>query len=226
MTCPLCNGAKMRVVVAVHQPTGKKILKTNPCPCYVSELVSDTCELLKSWRNEWVPLNKIDVRLQFDPQELPKVPNYIIRGNYGSFCLSIKSLMMAHRFDEVSVPILFCRSIDILHDYYVQQKDGTSPQISDTDMFSLIAICMDTEEKNTMLKTVIAQVIQTRLRDRKPTWLYLPDNRQSLSACTQEYSPELEVYTAGYQKIELIGRQNAGPVSVNRDDAANFGRAQ
>jgi hypothetical protein len=166
-----------------------------------------------------------DHNLVFNPADLPACPNYIIKGSYALLALNVKALLMKYRFAEPKPLISFSQAIDVLHDFYVEQADGTSPQLSDTNKFALMVICLGTEEANKALKTVIAQVVYTRLRDRKPTWLYLPSSRHALSQCLQEHSPELDTYTAGYKALTIVsaGGKETQPVSVNRDDAANFG---
>lgn len=225
MICPLCNGQRERLVKYIHPYTKRVVSRTEPCLCFLSDLVSNDCRLLEPWRQAWLLPENQDQNLVFNPADLASCPSYIIKGSYSALALNVKALMMKYRFTEPKPLISFSQAIDVLHDFYVEQKDGTSPQLSDTNRFSLMVICLGTEEANKALKTVIAQIAYTRQRDRKPTWFYLPSNRQALSQCTQEHSPELDSYTAGYKAltIALAKGQTDPSVSAQKDDAANFG---
>lgn len=226
MTCPICGGQRVRLVKSIHPYTKMTVSRTEPCACFLSDLVTNDCTMLESIRDTWLDPDKRF--LLFNPSNLPASPNYILRGDYRTLALEVKSLMMLCRFMEPKPRIFFGQSIDVLHKFYVEQKDGTSTNLSETNKFSLMAICLGTEEANKALKTVIAQVLYTRQRDRKPTWLYLPSNRQSLSQCLQEYSPELDTYTESFKVITLAptGMGEAASSLPGRDDAASFGGLQ
>lgn len=223
MMCPLCNGQRERLVKYTHPFTNRMVSRTEPCLCFLSDLVSNDCRMLEPWRDSWLLPEEQDRNLIFNPSDLPSCPNYIIRGSYTALVLNVKALMMKYRFAEPKPLIHFSQAIDVLHDFYVEQKDGTSPQLSDTNKFSLMIICLGTEEANKALKTVIAQIAYTRQRDRKPLWFYLPSNRQGLAQCVQEHSPELDSYTTGYKTLTITAHGKEDTVAARKDDAANFG---
>jgi len=190
--CPLCNGDGHRVVVTTHKVSGLKKTSSMLCLCTQSKLTSadpNLC-LLKWLGDRYLPYDEIDNQLAYN-SDLSKSPNALIIGtSFGSFCLHVKSRLMQMRAMEPAPYIYACRGIDVLHDFYVQQNDGTSPRLSETEKFDLMVFTLDTEEKNDKLKTVIAQVVYTRRTIMKPTWIYMP--KPALSQCTQEYSQELD----------------------------------
>lgn len=210
MTCNLCNGSGLKSVLVTHKYTKIQIFKTEVCPCRLSALISQEQPILSFLEDRYLDDKLFDNRLKFNPAKLRENPNYLIRGGYENLCLHVKGLMMRHRFDDPKPLFLFCRSIDILHDYYVQQNDGSSPHLSETDKFALIVISLDTRENNTKLKDCISQVVYTRLKDRKPTWLFIPEGKNGLSECQQEYSKELTEYTAGYRSVDLAMDYGSG----------------
>lgn len=223
--CPLCGGSKYRGVV-VTQPVFKiKIMKSQPCLCLTSKLVSEECpELLGDCSEEYIPFDRIDRQLVFDPTRISENPNFLIRGNDGLFRQNIKSIMMRHRFDDPATQILFCSSISVLRDFYVEQKDGSSISLADTNKYHLMVICLDTMQKNDQLKTCIAETVKIRLGNKRPTWLYLPVFRKVLSDCTYEYSEELLgcVKNGNFQQIELVGEGNRPKRSASQESAAGF----
>jgi len=191
--CPLCKGEGKRIVVITHKISGLKKTAVEWCLCKQSQFASADPNLgLLSWlQDQYLPYEEIDPQLKFNRNALSKSPNYLIAGtSFGSFCLHLKGVVMQQRALEPPPLIYAGRAIDVLHDFYVQQLDGTSPRLSETQKFDLMVFTLDTAEKNDKLKTVISQVVYTRKTTQKPTWIFLP--YATLGQCTQEFSPELE----------------------------------
>jgi len=211
----------MTIVTVEHPYTKKPYLKTQVCLCKISEMVSNEYPLLSYLKSVYLPFNRIDPKLEFNTETPWKNPNLLIHGDYDQFTLNVKSIIMQHRFDDPKPRFLLSRSIGVLHDFYVQQDDGSSPHLSETLKYDLVIICLDTDEKNDKLKTVISQVVYTRKKERKPTWLYLPDHRPLLHNCTQEYSEELEQNTASFTRI-IITKSNGTQAPTSQSDAASF----
>lgn len=224
MTCSICGGTRQTTTIVRHPQTNLPQVKTRPCFCVLSELVSSEFPLLGFLADTYIPFDKIHAKLRFDPKNLRENPNLLISGNYDTLALNVKSIIMRHRFDDPKPGFLFCRAIDVLHNFYVQQSDGSSPHLSDTNRFSLIVMSFDTQEKNDKLKTCIAQVTYMRLREHKPTWIYMPEDRPSLASCAQEYSEELERYLKDYTRISLttLKEIRKSSVSKNGSDAESF----
>jgi hypothetical protein len=225
MICSICGGSGYQGVVVTQPVFHIKIMRSQPCLCLTSKLVSEECpSLLGDCHEEYMPLERIDKQLVFDPTNLLENQNYMVRGNDWLFRQNVKSIMMRHRFDDPVTSILFCSSISVLRDFYVEQKDGSSASLADTNKFHLMVICLDTMEKNDQLKTCIAEVVYIRMRSRRPTWLYLPTFRKVLSDCTYEYSEELmNCVKASYQIIEIVGDGNkSSKRSASQDSAAGF----
>ena len=224
--CPICGGSGTRIVVTTHRFTNMAVTKVDPCLCYKSAFVSSSVPLLQWLGGEYIPFEEIDSKLQYKPFHKDN-PSYVIKAPYKTLCLNIKSLIMNYRFMDPAPNIWFGRAITILQQYYVQQNDGSSPHLSATDSFDLMVVNLDTHEKNDQLKTCIAQVAYTRSKDKKPIWLYIPENKDTLAGCTREYSEELEGIVAEFQKISLDPVGDTGPASPQsmsqiKHDAANF----
>lgn len=225
--CPLCNGDGERLVRR-KLPNGlyKPFPDTEICLCRKAEFVAAESRMLDSIEG-YLMLDEIDKQLKFVPDKLGKSPNYFItKTDFETFGINAKSILMHWRFTDPPRSMLCCNAIDILHRFYVQQSDGTSPTLAETEKYDLIIIILGTMQKNDQLKTCIAEVVQSRLK-RKPTWIYMPDNLPSLEACKFEYSPELEdmVGKSRYEHISLTPRnvKTKNKSSVTASAAANFG---
>lgn len=224
--CPLCNGSGERLLVVRDPKRGTRRLASQYCWCKVSRYVSDQYRLLDFLGDEYLPPDKVDESCIFYPDSLPKSPNLIIRQtDMNSFLLNVKSVIMRYRFfHEPSCSIFFSQAIDVLHNFYVKQEDGTAPHLSNTDKYDLMIITLDTQEKNAQLNTVIAQVVQMR-KNRRPTWLYQP--MPTLESCKQEYSEELEEMVKLYYHPVTLGsvkKNIKSKIPGSHDDIANWGR--
>jgi hypothetical protein len=111
---------------------------------------------------------------------------------------------MMHRFDR-PIKIRCCTSLDLLKDFYVQQGDGSSPQLADVDKYDLLVFTLDNREKNDQLKTCVAQVVYNRLTIGRPTWIYI--NQPTLSACTYEFSNDLEEHLKHYASVSIVSEE-------------------
>jgi len=226
-TCPLCNGAGKKIVVTRHSQSNAPKTAIEWCLCMKSRFISESVsnKPLAWLKDIYLPIEEIDPQLDFDPINLQKNPNLLIKAtDFETFCLHVKSVLIKHRFQEPIPSIHFCRAIDILHDFYVQQEDGTSPHLSETDKFDLLITSLDTEEKNDKLKTCVAQIVYSRKCHHKTTWVYLP--RPTLSACTQEYSTELDELLKSYEVVTLISKhiEFRESITKSKEAAANFMR--
>jgi len=221
-TCPLCNDSPLQVVRVKSKRYGFVHAACKPCICYRSKGVTtnQNLRLLAFLGDEYLPPEEIDPQLDFDFDNLSKCPNYIIKSSYDSLCLNVKGIVLKNE----EALIYACRSIDILHNFYVEQADGGHPKLSDTDKYDLMVITLDTEEKNLRLKNCIAQVVYSRRSIKKPTWLYQP--KASLAQCVQEYSPELEMYLESYKTVTLADkrRHSTDGITKSKQQASRFGR--
>jgi hypothetical protein len=206
MTCSICKGTRQQTGVKTHSQSNKVITVSVPCICFVSKLVSEENKLLQHIGEQYMDLDKIDPNLVFIPDDLPKSPNLLIQGrgklSDDTFLLSVKSILIKYRFDPLKPKILFSRSIDIVHDYHVQQDDGTSLHLSSLSIFDLIILKFGTQEINKALAPCLAQLVQNRLEEKRPTWIYYPD----VYLVKREESPELNQMLERFKKVGL----NAG----------------
>jgi hypothetical protein len=162
------------------------------CVCLSSKTISLENRLLGHLENVFIHPDKRDPQLVFNYENLAMSPNFIITGVYDNFALQIKSLMMENRFLNPKPRILFSRSIDIVHTFHVPSPDSDAPHLSAMSVYDLVVIVFGTVEKNQALAPCMSQVILSRKDERKPTWIYLPENRNTLSACEQEKSADLD----------------------------------
>jgi hypothetical protein len=185
-----------------------------------SRFVSDQAEykILMWLQTHYMPMDQIDTQLILDTENLNKSPNLLIKSpDYETFCLNIKGVIMQRRFQSPAPLIYCCRSIDLVHNFYVQQEDGSSPHLSEVEKYDLIIFTLDTEERNLKLSSCVAQVVYTRKIIRRPTWIYY--SKPSLSDC-QEYSSELaSLLKEGYKEVVLKGN---GKANNTKQSAASF----
>lgn len=201
--CPLCDGEGKRIVVVRNSMTNRMKTITEWCLCVKSKYISETYGMLESLKDTYLPLDKIDKKLIFRYDDLSKSPNLlIVNTDRDTFNLHIKSVLIKYRFISNPPFIYYCRSIDLLKKFYVQQEDGLFPSLTDLNRYDLVIFTLDTIEKNAQLSNCVAQVVYNRINIAKPTWIYLPED--TILGNTREYSEELVTYmnpkTAGSQR--------------------------
>lgn len=225
MTCEYCNGTKEQIVVTTHHYTQKQKVGSIPCVCLASTIVSRENKLLTPLGEYYLHPDKLDPQLLFNPLDLTANPNLLIRGDYNSLLIQIKALFMRHRFDNPKPRLLFSRAIDILHDFHVPQSDGDALHLSAITNYDLVIITFGTNEKNQALASCMSQVAFTRKEEKKPTWIYLPENRPTLASCDQEYSQDLEKIVSEFTSV-IIKSGLSGlfekQVTVSKSSAASF----
>jgi hypothetical protein len=201
--CPICNGSKHTLAVGTHAYT--KILKTFsvPCICYTSTTVSSQYKLLQHLGGQYMHPDKLSPHLSPDFENLWDCPNYLLVGNYDALLFVIKALIMKHRFEMHPPRILFSRSIDIVHDFHVPKDDGSSLHLSATANYDLVILVFGSNERNQAIAPCMAQLVQTRLDEQKPTWIYFPENMPVLTPTSQEYSSDLAITLE--KKFKRIG---------------------
>lgn len=217
--CPLCKGRKERMVI-IKSPRYKMTkLASIPCWCLLSELVSSEFDLLKAIPTSYLKPEDVDSRLMFLPDDLRGTSNLIIQGSFDTFLLHIKSLFMQYRFHDPRPLFLLSRSIGILQKFYVKQADGTCLNLSETSKYGLVVIVFGVREKNQQLASCMLQVIQNRIQEKRPTWIFLPDSRASLAECEYEYTPELGAMLGEFKRVTLEGSNN---LLRQKSNTANF----
>jgi hypothetical protein len=184
--------------------------------------VSNSYDLLSIFGDKFLPFDEIDSRLEFVPGRSSKSTNLLIKGTDSTTLLyNLKSIVMKYRFNALAPTFLICRAIDILIDFYVQQEDGSSPQLATVNKYDLAVILFDTEQKNDKLKTCIAEVIHTRLTRSLPTWILL--TKPTLAAHVQEYSPALEEYFRSFSVITMDSKSvSTTQATENKKSATSF----
>lgn len=239
--CPLCGGNGKKIHIVRHKQS--QLLKTSVewCLCTKSRVVSESSynSMLSYLGDTYINLENIDLQLIFKPDDLINSPNlFIYNTSFNNFCQQIKSTIIKYRFSEPNPLIYCCRSIDLLHKFYVAQEDGSCQHLSGTDKFDLLIVTLDTKEKNNQLKTCVAQIVYNRVCCVKPTWLYIPFSinmemspdalKTMLSKCEFEYSDDLLDYiTKYYKKIilkDVSDEQSKIQKTKSEKKAGNFKR--
>lgn len=203
MSCPLCGGTGETKVVVEHPDLKIKRVVSDPCLCMRSKYAQIQHKLLAPIQGRYRDPKKRDGRLEFIYPKINDSPNFLIKGNRSTwitFLLEIKALIMENMFRNPSPEIMFCRSIDILQNYFVPQSDGTTLHLSATDRYDLLVLVFGSKEKNDALKTCMSQIVHQR-NGCRPTWIYM--DVATLEHCKWEYSEELEDLTEGYKKITI-----------------------
>ena len=217
--CPLCGGSGKTIVKTQHGQTGMAKTAVQWCLCTKSHLVSESSNfrLLASLGGSYP--DRISSSLQFIPENLRESPNLLIFGDFDTFRLQVKGVVMNYRFRDPPLSLYCCQAIALLQKFYVEQEEGY--RLSDVEKFDLLVFALGTKEKNSQLNTVISQVVYSRLKNKRPTWIYLPSNK--LAECIQEYSQDLEEYLKEYKHIRI---DSSGGViqdkSISKNEASNF----
>ena len=178
--CPYCNGLGKTIGIVEHSYTHQKKMISVPCKCFISTTVSNEYKLLKYLGGQYMDPDKLDPRFSLNMEDLSKNENLLLTGPFDALTLLVKALIMKYRFDPQSPRILFSRSIDIVHDFHVPQEDGMTPHLSSLSNFGLIVAVFGTLEKNQALALCMAQMVQNRLEERKPVWIYFPETMPAL----------------------------------------------
>jgi len=227
-TCKFCGGAEHLNSVAIHPYTKLEKIVSSPCVCYISRVVSSEHKLLGHMGDQYLPFEKIPKQYQLDLVDKSKNDNLIINGDKDAFFLLVKGVIMSHRFDFVKPRILFSRSIDIVHDYYVPRDDGVSLHLSATSLNDLVILEFGTQESNKAIAPCMAQIVQTRLDEEKPTWIYFPPTMPVLAPTCKEFSSELlENLEKEFKNVELNFNSEFTKVlkKSTRAAASQFGKA-
>lgn len=225
MKCEYCNGTGETMIPVLHERTKLKRMASVPCVCLASVIVSRENKLIQYLNTTYLHPDKMDPQLLFKPYDLINSPNFIITGNYDTFVLQIKSLLMKNRFINPKPRILFARSIDIVQDYYIAKDDDTWLHLSALSDFDLVIVNFGTVEKNKAIAPCMSHLAQIRREEKKPTWIYLPILKPTIAQCEQEKSTELEEIIKTYEKI-TISSQNAviksNEITKSKNFAAGF----
>lgn len=186
--CDICGGSGFWKQVVLHQQTGIKKIVSVPCNCYIAKLVTQENKLFLATGEIYQPLDKLDKKLLLNLEDLSSNQNFILEGTYDAFIWVMKSLIMLYRFDPRSPRILFSRSIDIVHEFHVPQADGFALHLSATSIYDLVIVIFGAMEINKAIAPCMAELINTRLQEKKPTWIYM---KEIFSPNSKEYSEEL-----------------------------------
>ena len=209
--CQICDGSGRKFVKVIDPITKRKKMNVDWCLCKKSECISSEYLLLKMLGGVYLPLENVDKKLIFLPNDLSKSPNLLIQGtDFQSFCLHIKSVIIKYYFLDPAPLVCFCRAFDILKNYYVEQNDRSNPQIADLNKYHLLIFTLDTKQKNDQLSTCIHEIVHLRMCACLPTWIYLPKGVPLNN--TWETSDELKAILKPdsvekndkYKKIKLI----------------------
>jgi hypothetical protein len=215
--CKLCDGSGRRSVMVVHKYSKLKIAAVEWCLCMKSYLVSTALntKLVQGLKDTYLNFDCVDKQLQFIwPLYDNLSRNFLIKDcSLKSFQYHVKSVIMQYKFMDPAPSIYACNAIDILKDFFVAQNDGSNASLSELNKYDLLIFALGTKEKNDVLKTCLAQVVQNRLDINKPTWVYRPT--PTLEGCGPDYSEELKESLSKYEPICLAEVQNA-PVIVSK----------
>jgi len=224
MTCSLCNGTGEKIVLIDYKYSKNKIPAVELCLCKKARIVSSEYLLLGRFDDDYLPFDEIHGNFLFDPYELKKAPNLMVMSNISTFLYQVKSMIMKYRYIDRPLQIYCKAAMDVMRDFYFEQSDGSSTNLSDTSKFSLMIILLGTEPKNEALKNCMLEVAKIRLRVRKPTWLHIP---KSFKQCEQEYSESLdELIKSSYKIMELKSNDKIEThiITHNKKEAESFSR--
>lgn len=228
MICEICGGAEHITSIVIHPYTKLEKLVSSPCVCYVSRVVSNEYKLLRHLGDQFMPPEEIPEKFRIDLSDLSKNDNLSISGDRDTFVLMVKGLIMTHRFEYNKPRILFSRSIDIVHDFYVPREDGVSLHLSATSLNDLVILEFGTNEKNVAIAPCMSQLVQTRLDEKKPTWIYFPPTMPVLSVNGREFSAELvESLDKFFKNVEITSAGltlKKAVKSASKRSAASFGK--
>jgi len=215
MPCELCGGSGKKVVIKTHVLTGKPKAELEWCDCMRSKFVSDSVPYLRGLGDDYLPSSQIDPRL-----DLANKSNILISGDVGMFRYQIKTVLMKARFLDPPLVTWAGRSIEVLQEFYVEQNDGTCKTLSETQNYGLFIMALGANQKNDRLKTIVPEVIQFRMDQRLPTWVYLP---KALELCVYETSDVLAGLFKEFKKITLEGsKDTATQTEESRQKAQGF----
>jgi len=208
--CQFCDGSGRKFVKVIDPITKREKMNVDWCLCKKSDCISSEYPLLKMLGGTYLPLEEIDEKLMFLPNDLIESPSLLIQDtDFQSFCLHIKSVIIKYYFLDPPPLIYFCRAFDILKNFYVEQNDRSNPQIADLNRYHLLIFTLDTKQKNNQLNTCVHEVVYNRICAGIPTWIYLPkgislDNtRETSDELKAILRPDSKEKNDMYKKISL-----------------------
>jgi hypothetical protein len=225
MKCEFCNGTGETLTPVLFKKINIRKMASVPCVCFTSRLVSQENPIIQYLGDDYLHPDNLDSQLVFLPDDLPNSPNLLITGDPDNFKIQMKSLLMKNRFIVPKPRILFSRSIGIVQKFHVQQDDDTSPHLSATLTFDLVIVIFGTKEQNKALSPCMAQMVMTRKEEKRPTWIYVPPPKVSVSQCDQEKSTELEETVKDFKEVVLLTREGSIKTGANKESkstAADF----
>jgi hypothetical protein len=188
--CPHCKGKRfIRTGYTEKIVNGRRSLYPYALPCY--------CDLNISIAKKFGMLSAISEATPEDSQLVYKKystagknkGNFIFYGDESSFLYTVKCQLLMG-FTHHSYELLEGKTI--VEKYNMPDPNGTGRLSIDVlDNFDLVAILFTSQSEPPTLKACIVDVIKSRLRLVKPTWIF---SRVKELNTTKEYSQSLDPF--------------------------------
>jgi hypothetical protein len=217
--CAYCKGA-----LFIHTGYTEKIqgghraLYPYTQPCY--------CELNKYISKKFGILSPIPDATPEDSNTVCKAygqkkPGILFLGSEPLFLYIVKSFFLKG-FTHKDYMLL--EGINVVEQYNVPQRDGNRPTIAYLDQYDLLAILFTSRSEPGTLKPCIADLVKSRFRLGKITWIYA-SSKEALSSA-KEYSEDLATYFEAYFTVNLDSTFNLKGFSDEKSERTQIKRAR
>lgn len=174
--CPYCGGKGMKILQQNELIVeGRRVASETsaPCICTLNRYVSDRHERLAGV-GYVEGLDSIRVY-----KELP-LKDMIFYGSESLFLYVVKAFLIIHfpfnrRFGVLT-------GADIAEKYAMAQPNGVIPTVDLLTPLDLLAILCVARVNNRAIAPGTQEVMANRIRSRRPTWIYAPDNAALLGS--------------------------------------------
>jgi hypothetical protein len=180
--CPYCNGRGMKVLVQKEQVIDGRPMSNEasvPCICSLNAFVSAKYKRLSGIDNVTASdCINVAKKLAF--------MNAVFHGPESLFLYVLKCFLVIHfpfnrRFAVVT-------GADIAEKYAMAQPNGVIPTVDLLTDLDLVAVLCVARVNNKAIGPGTQEVIANRLRTKKATWAYSPDESSLLAS--KEFAPD------------------------------------
>lgn len=198
--CKICGGS------GIIYGEGAKMICKQPgrvlfgqqgslCICRRNELIENSSSYFNS---KYCPLIS-DETAKNSFQKYSYNENFVFTGKEFLFLNICKSVFVHARLNS-SLEFNILSGLEIVQNYYVEQEAGALRTLDDLiNRTHLLVILCTTNLANKVLAKVVQQVVESRNRIGRGTWIYAPENFSSKT----EYSPDLINATLKWKTINL-----------------------
>lgn len=167
--CPYCNGTGGKIVAGKQYELG---YGEKRCLCTLADIVNFKHPILKTVSDPIVEdVTSIGNKFRVIIDNEIQFKNSIFFGDIRKFLYLFKTLYIAYH-DIIKNKFELLEALQIVHNYHVEQVDGSDKDIYTLNVFNLVGITFINETENKAMDKTVHDTIQNRYLMRRGTWIY------------------------------------------------------